>query len=313
MDEIGFATLVATTLRVGTPLILCALAATLSERAGVIDLGLEGKMLATAFAAGAAASASGSLPVAFAVALAVGVALSMVHGLACVTFRGDQVVAGMAITMTCAGLTVALGVAWFHLGGQTPALPDELRLSRWFGGPGGETPMLGLLGHNGLVYAALVLVPVVAWLLDHTRFGLRLQATGENPAMVDAAGVSVAGLRYSALALNGLLCALAGAYLVLAQSPQFVPNMTAGRGYMAMAAMIFGHWRPLGAFGACLLFGFLDALAIRLQGTPLPGLGAVPVQAIQALPYALTVILLAGFIGRARAPRALGQPYVKER
>jgi general nucleoside transport system permease protein len=313
MDEIGFATLVATTLRVATPLILCALAATLSERAGVIDLGLEGKMLATAFATGAAASASGSLPVAFAVALAVGVALSMVHGLACITFRGDQVVAGMAITMTCAGLTVALGVAWFHLGGQTPALPDELRLSRWFGGSGGETPMLGLLGHNGLVYAALVLVPVVAWLLDHTRFGLRLQATGENPAMVDAAGVSVAGLRYSALVLNGLLCALAGAYLVLAQSPQFVPNMTAGRGYMAMAAMIFGHWRPLGAFGACLLFGFLDALAIRLQGTPLPGLGAVPVQAIQALPYALTVILLAGFIGRARAPRALGQPYVKER
>jgi general nucleoside transport system permease protein len=313
MDEIGLATLVATTLRVATPLILCALAATLSERAGVIDLGLEGKMLATAFAAGAAAAASGSLPVAFAAALAVGVALSMVHGLACVTFRGDQVVAGMAITMTCAGLTVALGVAWFHLGGQTPALPDELRLSRWLGGPGGETPLLGLLGHNGLVYAALVLVPVVAWTLDHTRFGLRLQATGENPAMVDAAGVSVAGLRYLALVLNGLLCALAGAYLVLAQSPQFVPNMTAGRGYMAMAAMIFGHWRPLGAFGACLLFGFLDALAIRLQGTPLPGLGAVPVQAIQALPYALTVILLAGFIGRARAPRALGQPYVKER
>jgi ABC-type uncharacterized transport system permease subunit len=313
MDEIGFATLVATTLRVATPLILCALAATLSERAGVIDLGLEGKMLATAFAAGAAASVSGSLPVAFAAALAVGVALSMVHGLACVTFRGDQVVAGMAITMTCAGLTVALGVAWFHLGGQTPALPDELRLSRWFGGPGGETPLLGLLGHNGLVYAALLLVPVVAWLLGHTRFGLRLQATGENPAMVDAAGVSVARLRYLALVLNGLLCALAGAYLVLAQSPQFVPNMTAGRGYMAMAAMIFGHWRPLGAFGACLLFGFLDALAIRLQGTPLPGLGSVPVQAIQALPYALTVILLAGFIGRARAPRALGQPYVKER
>ena len=313
MDEIGFATLVATTLRVATPLILCALAATLSERAGVIDLGLEGKMLATAFAAGAAASVSGSLPVAFAVALAVGVALSMVHGLACVTFRGDQVVAGMAITMTCAGLTVALGVAWFHLGGQTPALPDDLRLARWFGGAGGETPVLGLLGHNGLVYAALVLVPAVAWLLDHTRFGLRLQATGENPAMVDAAGVSVAGLRYLALALHGLLCALAGAYLVLAQSPQFVPNMTAGRGYMAMAAMIFGHWRPLGAFGACLLFGFLDALAIRLQGTPIAGLGAVPVQAIQALPYALTVVLLAGFIGRARAPRALGQPYVKER
>lgn len=313
MDEIALASLIATTLRVATPLILCALAATLSERAGVIDLGLEGKMLATAFAAGAMASASGSLPLAFLAAMAVGIVLSMVHGLACVTFRGDQVVAGMAITMTCAGLTVVLGIAWFHQGGQTPALPDELRLARWFAGPGGGTPLLGLLGHNGLVYAALVLVGVVAWLLNHTRFGLRLQATGENPAMVDAAGVSVGALRYQALVLNGLLCALAGAYLVLAQSPQFVPNMTAGRGYMAMAAMIFGHWRPLGALGACLLFGFLDAVAIRLQGAPIAGLGAVPVQVIQALPYALTVILLAGFIGRARAPRALGQPYSKER
>jgi general nucleoside transport system permease protein len=313
MDEIALGTLIASTLRVATPLILCALAATLSERAGVIDLGLEGKMLATAFAAGSAAAATGSLPLAFAAALAVGVLLSMVHGYTCVTHRGDQVVAGMAITMTCAGLTVVLGIAWFHQGGQTPALPDALRLSRWFAGPGGSTPGLGLLGHNFLVYAAIVLVGVVVWVLDHTRFGLRLQATGENPAMVDAAGVSVVGLRYQALALNGLLCALAGAYLVLAQSPQFVPNMTAGRGYMAMAAMIFGHWRPLGAFGACLLFGFLDALAIRLQGSPLPFLGAVPVQVIQALPYALTVVLLAGFIGRARSPRALGQPYVKER
>lgn len=313
MDEVALGTLIASTLRVATPLILCALAATLSERAGVIDLGLEGKMLATAFAAGSAAALTGSLPMAFAAALVVGVLLSMLHGYTCVTHRGDQVVAGMAITMTCAGLTVVLGMAWFHQGGQTPALPDTLRLSRWFAGPGGSTPGFGLLGHNFLVYAAVVLVGVVVWVLDHTRFGLRLQATGENPAMVDAAGVSVVLLRYQALALNGMLCALAGAYLVLAQSPQFVPNMTAGRGYMAMAAMIFGHWRPLGAFGACLLFGFLDAMAIRLQGSPLPWLGAVPVQVIQALPYALTVVLLAGFIGRARSPKALGQPYVKER
>jgi general nucleoside transport system permease protein len=313
MDEVFLGTLVAATLRVATPLILCALAATLSERAGVIDLGLEGKMLATAFAAGAMAAVSGSVPAALAVAVAVGIALSMLHGYACVSHRGDQVVAGMAITMTCAGLTVVLGVAWFQQGGQTPALPDTARLARWFGGEGGGTPLLGLGGHNALVYLALALVGAVAWLLAHTRFGLRLQAAGENPAMVDAAGVSVAGLRYQALALNGVLCALAGAYLVLAQSPQFVPGMTAGRGYMAMAAMIFGHWRPLGAFFACLLFGFLDALAIRLQGMPLAGWGQVPVQAIQALPYLLTVVLLAGFIGRARAPRALGQPYVKER
>jgi simple sugar transport system permease protein len=129
---------------------------------------------------------------------------------------------------------------------------------------------------------------------------------------VQAAGVSVARMRYAALTLNGVLCGLAGSYLTLAQGASFAPNMTAGRGYMALAAMIFGHWRPVPALGACLLFGFLDALAIRLQGASFPGIGTVPVQAIQALPYLLTVILLAGFIGQSLAPRALGRPFVKE-
>ena len=180
----------------------------------------------------------------------------------------------------------------------------------------GPVLSLGLTGHNALVYLALALVPGVWWLLYRTRLGLRLRATGDNPAMVDAAGLSVAGLRYGALAMNGLLCALAGGYLVLAQNANFVPHMTAGRGYMALAAVIFGKWRPVAALWACLLFGFLDAVAIRLQGVALPaalGGGAVPVQAIQALPYLLTVVLLAGFIGHARAPVALGTPYLKER
>ncbi len=159
---------------------------------------------------------------------------------------------------------------------------------------------LGLFGHNALVYLAIALVPAVWWLLFRTRFGLRLRATGENPAMVDAAGVSVTALRYRALMLNGVLCSLAGSYLVLAQNPSFMPNMTAGRGYMALAAMIFGKWHPVGAFFACLLFGFLDAVSIRLQGTTLPLIGTVPVQAVQALPYVMTVVLLAGFVGRAR-------------
>ena len=180
-------------------------------------------------------------------------------------------------------------------------------------------PLLGrvvgeaLLGHSALVYAAYALVPASWWLLFRTRFGLRLRAVGENPQMVDAAGVSVAGLRYRALALNGLLCGLAGSYLVLAQSASFSPHMTAGRGFMALAALIFGRWHPVGALWACLLFGFLDAVAIRLQGVALPGVGEVPVQAIQALPYLLTVVLLAGFIGKAVAPQAIGKPYVKER
>jgi ABC-type uncharacterized transport system permease subunit len=322
MDEVFIGTLVASTLRVATPLILCALAATLSERAGVIDLGLEGKMLATAFAAGAMAAASGSVPAALLVAILVGIALSMVHGYACVSHTGDQVVAGMAITMTAMGLTIVLGIAWFQQGGQTPPLPDAVRLAAWGAGAGealralpwvGTVLGLGLFGHNVLVYLAIGLVPAVWWLLFRTRFGLRLRATGENPAMVDAAGVSIAALRYRALMLNGVLCSLAGSYLVLAQNPAFMPHMTAGRGYMALAAMIFGKWHPVGAFLACLLFGFLDAVSIRLQGVSLPLVGAVPVQAIQALPYVLTVVLLAGFVGKARAPKALGIPYVKER
>ncbi len=325
MDELLIGTLLASTLRVATPLILCALAATLSERAGVIDLGLEGKMLATAFTAASVAAVSGSLLLAIAAAIAIGLALSMLHGFACVSHRGDQVVMGMAITMTAAGLTVVLGMAWFRQGGQTPPLPDAVRLGQWFVGAADalrDVPLLGpvvgigLLGHGPLVYGAIGLVGVVWWLLYRTRLGLRLRAAGENPAMVDAAGVSVLGLRYLALAGNGALCALAGCYLVLAQNPQFIPHMTAGRGYMALAAMIFGKWHPVGAFFACLLFGFLDAVAIRLQGAALPavlGGGAVPVQAIQALPYVLTVVLLAGFIGQAYAPKALGVAYVKER
>ena len=150
--------------------------------------------------------------------------------------------------------------------------------------------------------------------MEHCRQdGVRLRAVGENAHMVDAAGVSVARMRYAALTLNGMLCGLAGSYLVLAQNAAFVPNMTAGRGFMALAAMIFGKWHPLGALAACWLFGFLDAVSIRLQGAELPLVGAVPVQAVQALPYALTVVLLAGFIGSSRAPAALGRPYVKER
>ncbi len=322
MDEVFIGTLVASTLRVSVPLILCALAGVLCERSGVIDLGLEGKMLLTAFATAAVGVASGSLALALLAAIAVGVALSMVHGYACVSHRGDQVVLGMAITMTAAGLSVVLGIAWFAQGGQTPPVPEAVRLSRWFVGAGevvaqipliGPTLSLAFFGHNLMVYGALLLVVGVWWLLYRTRFGLRLRAAGENPTMIDAAGVSVKALRYQALALNGVLSALAGAYLVIAQNPSFIPNMTAGRGYMALAALIFGKWHPVGALWACLLFGFLDAVSIRMQGAELPFIGAVPVQFIQALPYVLTVVLLAGFIGKSVAPAALGRPYVKER
>ena len=255
-------------------------------------------------------------------AIGVAVALSWMHGLACVSHQGDQVVSGVAINIIAAGLTVVLGIAWFAQGGQTPPVTAAVRIQPLFPQLSAElagVPLLGallgegLLGHNAMVYLALALVPLSWWLLFKTRFGLRLRAVGENPQMVDAAGVSVTRLRYTALTVNGMLCGLAGSYLVLAQSASFSPNMTAGRGFMALAALIFGRWQPVGALWACLLFGLLDAAAIRLQGVALPMIGEVPVQAIQALPYVLTVVLLAGFIGKAVAPRALGRPYAKER
>lgn len=326
MDEALIGALIASTLRVATPLIFGALAGLLAERSGVVDIGLEGKMLFAAFAAAAGGAAFGSMPIALALAVAVGIGLSWLHGYATVSHTGDQVVSGIAIDIIAAGLTVVLSVAWFHQGGQTPPVGDGVRLhALWpearatllavpgIGGFLGPVIGEGLLGHNVLVYGALASVAGVWWLVYRTRFGLRLRAVGENPHMVDAAGVSVLRLRYAALTLNGVLCGLAGAYLVLAQNASFAPNMTAGRGFMALAALIFGGWRPLPALGACLLFGFLDASAIRLQGVSLPGIGEVPVQAVQALPYLLTVILLAGFIGRRVAPKALGVPYVKER
>lgn len=321
MDEVLFGSLLGSTLRVTTPLLLCALAGMLAERSGVIDLGLEGKMLFAAFAAAATASVTQSTGLGLLAAIAVASSLSMVQGFACVTHRGDQVVTGVALNMVAAGLTVVLGIAWFAQGGQTPPVPAEVRLTGlsgsygepqagdWFASVVGH----GLLSHNALVYLAFFLVVAVWFFLERTKPGLRLRAVGENPAMVDAAGVSVPGLRYSALMMNAVLCGLAGSYLTLAQNANFSPNMTAGRGYIALAAMIFGKWKPVPTMLACLLFGFLDAVAIRLQGVVIPGIGEVPVQLIQALPYILTVILLAGFIGQALAPKALGRPYVKER
>ena len=321
MDEVLIASVIASTLRVSAPLLLCAMAGVLSERAGVVDLGLEGKMLFAAFAAAATASVTHSTGLGLLAAIAVASLASMLHGFACVTNRGDQVVSGVALNMIAAGLTVVLGIAWFQQGGQTPPIEPEVRLTalakgfaepqpgNWFASVFGH----GFMSHNILVYVAFLMVAAVWFFLERTRPGLRLRAVGENPAMVEAAGMSVQSLRYQALLMNGVLCGLAGSYLTLAQNASFSPNMTAGRGFIALAAMIFGKWKPLPTMGACLLFGFLDAMAIRMQGVQLPGVGEVPVQLIQALPYILTVVLLAGFIGSAVAPKALGKPYVKER
>lgn len=310
------------TIRLSIPLLCAALAGLWSERSGVVDIGLEGKMLIAAFASAVIAHQSGSAWAGLGAGVLAAVALSLVHGFSAITWRGNQIVSGVAINMLAAGLTVILGNAWYGQGGRTPPLEGAGRFAELdlpLAATLKPVPILGPLydtaisGHAAPAYLAIVALVLTALVLKHTRFGLRLRAVGENPAAVDTAGVSVAGLRYAAVIICGVLCGLGGAYLAVSQSAGFLPQMTAGKGFIALAAVIFANWRPVPALFACLLFGLLEAIAIRLQGVSLPGIGLVPVQAIQALPYVMTVVLLAGFIGRATPPKASGVPYVKER
>jgi general nucleoside transport system permease protein len=308
--------------RLAVPLILACFAGLWSERSGIVDIGLEGKILVGAFASGAAATFTGNVWLGLLAGVAAAVVFSLIHGYASIDQRANQIVSGTAINMVADGLTALIGNAIWSQGGRTPQLPAEaqFRAINWpFASEIGAVPIIGpiyqhlISGHDIVTYFAFLLVPLTYWALYSTRFGLRLRAVGENPAAVDTAGISVRGLRYGAVVICGVLVGLAGVYLVLSQEAYFQPHMSAGRGFIALAALVFAKWRPWPALGTCLLFGFLDALAIRLQGVELPIIGPVPVQAIEALPYILTVVLLAGFIGKAIPPKASGIPYVKER
>jgi len=410
--------LIEATIRVSTPLLLACLAGLYSERAGVFDIGLEGKMLAGAFfgAAAAAWAAMMGWPagafIGILAAIGISVFLSLVHGFASITHRGNQIVSGVAINFIAAGSTIILGQAWFSQGGRTPALTGTNRFEKisynglkdfvenfsfsfdsvgaflvsiwdticwpfaWVTLKLAEIDGFGrffspvFLGHYRLEYIAFLMVPFTWWVLYRTRFGLRLRAVGENPAAVDTAGISVTWLRYRAVICTGILTGMAGAFLSLAQNAGFVKDMSAGKGFIALAALIFAKWKPVPAMLACLLFGFLDAVSIRIQGKPVELFGEVsdqvhltltvisyalplallawwvyrkwdivngivlallifvagrlflyftlegekvPVQLVNALPFILTIILLAGFIGKAIPPRAGGVPYVKER
>jgi len=310
------------TMRLSTPLIFAAMAGIFSERSGIVDISLEGKLLAGAFAAASTSAVTGSAWLGLCAAIVVCMILSLIHGFASITHKGDQVVSGVAINIIVSGLTVVLGMAWFHRAGQTPTLQNGARFMP-IQLPGvdamSNVPIIGdiyakfISGHNILVYIALLSVALTYWVLFKTRFGLRLRAVGENPKAVDTAGISVAFLRYRAVLIGGILTGIGGTYISIAQNASFIRDMSAGQGYIALAAMIFGKWKPVPAMFSCFLFGFLEALSMRMQGVVIPYIGEVPVQFIQAAPYMLTVILLAGFVGRAIAPKADGVPYVKER
>jgi len=342
MDLFDLFQLFDSTLRNATPLLLACLAGLFSERSGILDIGLEGKMLAAAFAGAAVAAWAAAPAVAdpfpgqisglglgwSAALLGVGagilasMAMSMLHGFASITLRGNQLISGVAINFLAAGVTVLVGESLFSMGGQTPQLTGMARFTG-IDLPLAETlraiPVLGPLyadvisGQVLLVYVALATVPMTAWVLYSTRFGLRLRAVGENPEAVDTAGISVTGQRYMAMVICGVLCGLAGAYLSMGTSAAgFVKDMTAGRGFIALAALIFAKWRPWPALWACLLFGLLEAIGSKYQNVDV-GAFVIPVQFMQALPYILTVVILAGFIGKATPPKAGGRPYVKER
>jgi ABC-type uncharacterized transport system permease subunit len=310
------------TVRLAVPLILACLAGLYSERSGIVDIGLEGKLLGAAFAAAAMAAVSGSAWLGLLAGIGVALCMSAIHGIASINLKGDQTISGVALNFLAAGLTTFLGQSWFHRGGFTPQLSADQRFTPIdlpFADQIKDVPIIGeiywelISGHNILTYVAFIAVPVTAFVLFKTRFGLRLRAVGENPKALDTAGISVTWLRYKALVITAVLVGTGGTYLSIAQSAGFNNNMSAGRGYIALAALIFAKWKPWPALLVCLLFGFLDAMQFRLQGIKFPVIGEVPVQAIQALPYVLTIILLAGFIGRAVAPKAAGIPYTKER
>lgn len=304
MKDIFSIELLLSAIRLATPLILAALGGLFSERSGVINIALEGKMLAGAFTAAAVTYAAdakfgmgnASPWVGLFAAILAGAFIAAIYAIACIRYKADQVVSGAAINILMLGIPGFLSGAFFLSSGATPQLPKEHLIP--------NTPIV----------IAFAMVFVTWYVLYRTPFGLRLRAVGEKPEAADAAGVSVKKIRYSGVLIAGVLAGIGGAYLSIGQSSLFTRNMTSGRGFIALAALIFGKWRPVQTMLACLLFGFTEAVSIQMQGTvKLPSGEDIPVQFIQMVPYVLTIVVLAGFIGSSRPPGALGIPYQKEK
>lgn len=310
--------LVASAIRVTMPILLAALGAVYSERGGVVNIGLEGIMImGTFFGAvgnyvfargfpGLTAAWPDLAPLAGVVsAIAAGMLFALIHALVTITFRVNQIISGVALNLLAAGLARFLNILLFTQATQSPGVrgftPIDIPLLR-------DLPGLGPIvrGISPMILATLAIVIISQWVLLRSRFGLRLRAVGEYPLAADTLGVPVTRMRYAGVLLSGALAGMAGAYLAIEQAHLYFEGMTQGRGFIALAAMIFGNWWPLGALGASALFGYFDALSLRVVRLP------VPYQFINVLPHVVTILVLAGFVRRAQMPAADGVPYTKE-
>jgi simple sugar transport system permease protein len=299
MGEILSIALLFSTIRFATPLLLAALGGMFSERSGVINIALEGLMLGGAFTAAVVTYETSNPFLGMAAGMVAGGLLALVYAVSVIRFEADQVVAGFGINILMLGLPALISSAIYDSAGSTPQIDKANFLPTYF-------------DINVASIFALALVPICWYVLYRTPFGLRLRAVGENPAAADSAGVSVTKMRYTGVIISGILAAAGGAYLSTGQSSLFTKGMTAGRGFIALAALILAKWKPVPVLLACLFFGFTEALTIPLADYKLASGENIPVQFIQIIPYVLTIIVLAGFIGLSRAPRALGTPYRKE-
>lgn len=297
----------AATLRMATPLILGGVGSTLSERSGILNLGIEGTMLMGAFGAAMTSLLTGNAWLGLLGGMATGGLMGLLHVFMCVRFKASQTVIGTGINIMAMGVPPLILQAYWGNPGSTPLVPSipSVRIPLL-----ADIPVIGdIIGtHSPLTYFALVLVFAATFFLFKTKTGLRVRAVGEHPRAADTMGVNVFALQYFGVILCGVLAGIGGAYLSLCQVSMFVKGMTAGRGFMAMAAMIFGKWKPLGVLGAALLFGFADALQMSIQSAGWP----VPTDLLLSVPYILTIIALAGFVGKAVGPKQVGKPYNKQ-
>jgi general nucleoside transport system permease protein len=306
-DPAQLADFLATTLRLSVPIVFAALGGVLSERSGVFNIGLEGMMLAGAFGAAVGAYFAGTPYAGIAVGMLCGAAGALILAYLAISLGVNQIVSGIAINMLMLGLTAFLSRVVFQGQANTMTLDGF----KPFAIPGlAKIPVLGpvLFDQDLLVYAMYGLVALMLWMMYRSRWGLNIRAVGENPRAVDTAGISVPRLRYACVLASGAIAGLGGCYLVLSQLFLFSEHMSAGKGFIALAAVILGRWNPLGALLACLLFGFFDALQLRLQfANP-----EVPYQAFVMLPYAVSILALIGLVGKPIPPASVGLHYKRE-